>query len=180
MSSEAAKAALAAPPFIEVAGIPNFRDLGGYAVASPSNQSIKREVIYRCAEPTQVTKDGISTMKRLGITHIYDLRSVPEIQRMEAAGRGGIVEWEGCERVFVPVFRDEDYSPEGLAVRLRDYASDDPDVSFLPVLQSKLIISRVSRVLTPIFSIMLLRLTGPFFFILLMSRRSLLLSIARQ
>ena len=133
LSSDAAKAALSAPPFLEVAGIPNFRDLGGYPVSSPSNLSIKRELIYRCAEPSKVTKDGITTMQRLGISHIYDLRSIPEIKRNEDAGRGGVVEWEGCKRVIVPVIRDEDYSPEALAVRLTDYASGDVDVSFSPL-----------------------------------------------
>jgi hypothetical protein len=63
-------------------------------------------------------------MQRLGITHIYDLRSNNEIQRSEAAGRGGVVEWEGCERVFVPVFEDRDYSPEKLALRYQNYAAD--------------------------------------------------------
>ena len=30
-------------------------------------------------------------------------------------------EWEGCERVFVPVFADLDYSPEALALRFKQY-----------------------------------------------------------
>jgi hypothetical protein len=122
---------LPSPPFVEIAGIPNFRDLGGYPISSSSNHSIRREVIYRCAEPSKVTKDGIETMQRLGITHIYDLRSVPEIKRSEDAGRGGVTEWDGCKRVFVPVFRDQDYSPESLAVRLKDYASSDKEVCLL-------------------------------------------------
>jgi hypothetical protein len=124
-------ATLPSPPFITVAGIPNFRDLGGYPVASPSSHSIRRKVIYRCGEPSQVTKDGISTMQRLGITHIYDLRSNSEIERGEAAGRGGIVEWEGCERIFVPVFEDKDYSPEALAVRFKDYSANGTEVCCL-------------------------------------------------
>jgi hypothetical protein len=49
-------------------------------------------------------------MQRLGITHVYDLRSNNEIERAQAADRGGVVEWEGCERVFVPVFTDKDVS----------------------------------------------------------------------
>jgi hypothetical protein len=123
------------PPFITISGIPNFRDLGGYPLASsPHSHSIKRSLIYRCGEPTRVTQDGISTMQKLGITHIYDLRSVPELQRNRDAGRGDVVEWEGCERVFVPVFRDVDYSPEGVAVRLMDYASPDAEVCTLPKL----------------------------------------------
>jgi len=61
-------------------------------------------------------------MNSLGITHIYDLRSNNEIEKNEAAGRGGIVEWDGCKRVFVPVFADVDYSPEKLAIRFQHYA----------------------------------------------------------
>jgi len=113
-----ALAILPSPPFIEVNGIYNFRDIGGYPVAS---KSIKTGFLYRCAEPTRVTEAGIATMKDLGITHFYDLRSNTEIQRQIAAGIGGLKEWEGCERVFVPVFADMDYSPEALAVRFKDY-----------------------------------------------------------
>lgn len=48
-------------------------------------------------------------------------------------GRGSPRSWEGCERVFVPVFRDEDYSPEGVAGRYASYASHSIDVC-LPLL----------------------------------------------
>ena len=75
-----------------------------------------------------VTKDGITTMQQLGITHIYDLRSNNEIERAQAAGRGGVVEWDGCQRVFVPVFEDTDYSPEKLALRYKSYAADGTEV----------------------------------------------------
>lgn len=88
---------LPSPPFVTVAGIQNFRDLGGHPISSSSNHSVKAGIIYRCAEPSKVTEDGIETMKGLGITHIYDLRSEPEIKRSEDAGRGGVVEWEGCQ-----------------------------------------------------------------------------------
>jgi hypothetical protein len=137
MMSESLQAAEAAaptsPPFITVAGIPNFRDLGGYPISSSAKHSIKREIIYRCGEPSKVTKDGITTIQRLGITHVYDLRSNNEIERNQAAGRGGVVQWDGCERVFVPVFTDQDYSPENLAVRFKDYASDGTEVWILKV-----------------------------------------------
>ncbi|KAE9365315.1 hypothetical protein N431DRAFT_387449 [Stipitochalara longipes BDJ] len=123
LTEKADTADLLSPPFITVAGIQNFRDLGGYPITSLSNHSIRREVIYRCAEPSKVTKDGIATMQSLGITHIYDLRSNNEIERAQTAGRGGVVEWDGCKRVFVPVFTDKDYSPENLAVRYKDYAT---------------------------------------------------------
>ncbi|TVY21519.1 Tyrosine-protein phosphatase [Lachnellula arida] len=127
-STPSHSASLPSPPFLTVAGIPNFRDLGGYPLAkSPHTHSIKRSLVYRCGEPSRVTPEGITVMQNLGITHIYDLRSVPELQRNRDAGRGDVVQWEGCERVFVPVFRDEDYSPEGMAARLMDYASPDAE-----------------------------------------------------
>ena len=75
-----------------------------------------------------MTKAGITTLQSLAITHIYDLRSNIEIERAEAAGRGGIVTWKGCERVFVPVFTDEDYSPENIAIRYQDYCADGTEV----------------------------------------------------
>jgi hypothetical protein len=118
-----ATAELPSPPFITVAGIPNFRDLGGYPVSSSKTHSVRRNIVYRCGEPSMVTKDGITTMQEHGITHTYDLRSNNEIERNIAAGRGGIVEWDGCTRVFVPVFADKDYSPENLAIRYKDYSS---------------------------------------------------------
>lgn len=122
---------LVCPPFISVSGIPNFRDIGGYAVdelSSSSARSIRKNLIYRCGEPSRVTEDGIQTLQSLGITYIYDLRSKTEIERNKGAGWGGIKEWSGCERVFAPVFLDMDYSPEALAIRYKDYAGEGTEV----------------------------------------------------
>ncbi|KAG9231824.1 tyrosine/serine phosphatase-like protein [Amylocarpus encephaloides] len=122
-ASSTEDAALPSPPFVPVDGIPNFRDLGGYPVSTKPNHSVRQGIIYRCAEPSQVTPDGVGTLTKLGITHAYDLRSNDEIERAVAAGRGGVTAWDGCKRVFAPVFTDQDYSPEVLAVRFKDYAT---------------------------------------------------------
>ncbi|PVH86196.1 hypothetical protein DL98DRAFT_650255 [Cadophora sp. DSE1049] len=118
---------LPSPPFINVPGIHNFRDIGGYPISSSSNHSVRRSAVYRCADPSKITEEGITVAQELGITHVYDLRSNNEIERNKAAGRGGVVQWEGCERVFAPVFEDRDYSPEALASRFKDYASGGPE-----------------------------------------------------
>lgn len=118
-----ARAEPPSPPFITGLGISNFRDLGGYPVAASKAHSIRTNVVYRCGEPSNITKDGIATVDKLGITHIYDLRSNNEIQRnWRNAEAGGPIEWDGCKRVYVPVFEDMDYSPEKLAVRYKDYS----------------------------------------------------------
>jgi hypothetical protein len=122
-------ASLTTPPWVNVPGIENFRDLGGYSVSSsPSTQSIRRDLIYRCAEPSRLTEDGISVLRSLSITHVYDLRSKNEIENNKASGLGGIREWEGCQRIFAPVFLEKDYSPENLAIRFKNYASEGTEV----------------------------------------------------
>ena len=131
LSEDAYAAKLPSPPFVRIAGIPNFRDLGGWPVSKSSNYSIRKEIIYRCGAPSKIKQDGITTLQRLGVTHIYDLRSAPEIKKAQDAGRGGVVEWEGCERVFAPVFSNKDYSPESLAVRYKDYATSGTEVNDL-------------------------------------------------
>jgi hypothetical protein len=76
-----------------------------------------------------VTKNGLEVMHKLGITTAYDLRSNNEIERSKDMRRGGVIEWDGCQRLFVPVFADDDYSPENIAVRYADYAAEGTEVS---------------------------------------------------
>lgn len=130
----AAEGQLLPPPFINIEGINNFRDLGGYNISAQPTRSIKRNLIYRSAQPSQVTDRGIATLQELGITHIYDLRSKNEVQRNKLSGRGDVVDWTGCQREFVPVFEDRDYDPESLAIRYRNYASEGTEVDgVLPI-----------------------------------------------
>jgi len=125
-----AQPSLPSPPFISVPGIQNFRDTGGYPLASDPGKIVRRGVLYRAAEPSQVTPEGVARMSAtgLGIKYVYDLRSVREFEK-----EGNVrppTTWEGAERIFAPVFLDEDYSPEAVAMRFRSYASG-PEVSFL-------------------------------------------------
>ncbi|RYO80786.1 hypothetical protein DL766_002668 [Monosporascus sp. MC13-8B] len=112
------------PPFIEIPGLPNFRDLGGYPIASQPRKVVRRGVVFRSAEPSRTTDEGVSRLQRLGITHVYDLRSEQEFERGNKYGLNRPVkEWEGARRVFAPVFRHEDYSPEAVALRFQNYGS---------------------------------------------------------
>lgn len=74
---------LPSPPFIDVAGIANFRDMGGYAT-QPSG-SIRRGLLYRSANPNNVLPAGLETMHKLGITKVFDLRSEPEVLKGSVA-----------------------------------------------------------------------------------------------
>jgi hypothetical protein len=120
------------PPFAGVEGLPNFRDIGGYPISGQSGKAVKRDVIFRASEPSQLTGNGIAALRQLGISHVYDLRSLIEIDRSITHEGGRIVEFEGSERVFVPVFLGEDYSPEAIALRYKNFASQGSEVSAPP------------------------------------------------
>jgi len=112
------------PPFILVEGIPNFRDLGGYPISTHTDAgllSVRRNLIFRCAEPSRITPAGAQTLRTLGITTLFDLRSRPETEKQSA--RAPVVHIDGIRREFAPVFADKDYSPESIALRYKDYAS---------------------------------------------------------
>lgn len=122
---------LPSPPFVPVPGIPNLRDIGGLPIAGRPGKVIRRGLVYRSSEPSNVTDEGVSVLNSLGVTHVYDLRSAIEIQRTSQHEGWHPREWPGAERVFVPVFLDLDYSPEALALRFGDYASRSGEVCFV-------------------------------------------------
>ncbi len=41
-----------------------------------------------------------------------------------------VIEIEGIQRVYAPIFKDRDYSPEAIALRLKDYTSEDGTEGF--------------------------------------------------
>ncbi|OJD27600.1 hypothetical protein ACJ73_01003 [Blastomyces percursus] len=115
---------LPSPPFHFANGIANLRDLGGYAI-SPTT-SVRRNFIFRCATLSNTTPEGANYLtSKLGITTIYDFRSIPECERSPSA------DIPGTTRRHVPVFKDQDASPEGLALRYKNYASSDGPQGFM-------------------------------------------------
>ncbi|KAI1639923.1 tyrosine phosphatase [Biscogniauxia mediterranea] len=115
---------LPTPPFIEVLGVVNFRDIGGYPIASQPGKVVRQGLIFRSGNPSEVWEAGIAKLQELGIRRVYDLRSIPEIESLGSRTPGPMIkEWEGAERIFVPVFRDEDYSPEAIALRTKNYGN---------------------------------------------------------
>lgn len=111
------------PPFIDVDGIPNFRDIGGY-LCSPYGQKdthiVRPSFVYRCAVPTSVASNGASQLLQdLNVTAIYDLRSAPEVNRTPSFNNTTL---KSLHR-FTPVYESEDYSPDALARKLKWYSS---------------------------------------------------------
>jgi hypothetical protein len=98
-----------------IEGVSNFRDLGGWQ--TNSSDYVIPDRIYRCADLSNITDLGRKELQQLRITKVYDLRSVPEITK------NGVGRIDGVEWIHVPVFREEDYSPEKMAIRWGYYTS---------------------------------------------------------
>lgn len=113
---------LPSPPFISAPGLANLRDIGGYEIpSSPSSGSsprkmVRKGIVFRSADPTKLTEEGVTVMQTLGIKHVYDFRSKQEFGKTPDTEPK---EWKGSKRHFVPVFPDTDMSPEAMAVQLQ-------------------------------------------------------------
>ncbi|KAF2431530.1 hypothetical protein EJ08DRAFT_648796 [Tothia fuscella] len=133
------------PPFIYLPSLANLRDAGGLPVRSPDGSTeqhlvVRKGVLYRSADPTFCLEEEIRFLREeLGITMIYDLRSQPEFEKQDNA----VQEWddriEGYNRSnankiyreWTPVFKTQDYSPESIAIRFRDYGAADGAQGFV-------------------------------------------------
>ncbi len=118
---------LPTPPFHAIDGVSNFRDVGGYAI-KPAGASVRRNWIYRSAQPGSVTAAGQEQMRALGITTIFDLRSGVELEQTKA--KTPVVEIAGARRVAAPVLPDDVYGRETMASKLDGYFARDTEVLF--------------------------------------------------
>ena len=53
---------LPSPPFVDIPGIANFRDIGG--ISTTNGQSIRKGLVYRSADPCKATEDGMKKMSQ--------------------------------------------------------------------------------------------------------------------
>jgi protein tyrosine/serine phosphatase/pimeloyl-ACP methyl ester carboxylesterase len=113
------------PRWKTVEGVSNFRDLGGWKIHNPTfhlsqkphNQYyVKPGVAYRCAKMTNITSQGITQLQNLNVKTIFDLRSNGECKR---DGISVGIEDAGIQRIHAPVFAEEDFSPEVIAIRYK-------------------------------------------------------------
>ncbi|KAH9902152.1 tyrosine phosphatase [Xylariomycetidae sp. FL2044] len=106
---------------IDIQGVPNFRDIGGYAVANAPERAVRRNVVFRSAEPSKITGAGIAELKKLGIVQVFHLRSERELAQKGPYETA--CEWHGADRVVTPVFRYSDYAPDAVAVRFQHHGA---------------------------------------------------------
>ena len=128
--------ALPSPPFVDVEGVRNLRDIGGYPTSTGGH--VRQKLVYRSAEFSTCTTHGFEQLDALAIKAIFDLRSEKEVEKARKGtasathGNNPFENWtsssSGPQYHFVPVFDGTDYSPEALAERFKDYASEGTEV----------------------------------------------------
>ena len=98
MAMTIAASELPSPPFVAVEGVTNFRDIGGYPITGSDSKSVKRGFVYRSANPSGITDDGLKTLvSALGIRVIFDLRLQQEVTMCK------IKKFPGVETIHIPV-----------------------------------------------------------------------------
>ncbi|KAL4247084.1 Protein-tyrosine phosphatase-like protein [Abortiporus biennis] len=113
------KKVLSKPPFVDIPGVYNIRDLGSYKTSTLPGFITKPNYAFRSAELSSITDEGKQKLKDLGIGKVFDLRSDTEIAKWKSQ----IPDLGDIDVVRTPVFKVEDYSPEMMAKRFQLYAS---------------------------------------------------------
>ena len=124
------------PSFIDVEAVNNLRDIGGYPVSY--GVSVRRKLVYRSGYLDDLTEEGRLQIQKLGIKKIFDLRSFLEVRKSKRENcqyASWLASSDGPKRIVVPVFCDEDFAPEALAVRFKDYADIGTEVRSYPQLE---------------------------------------------
>ncbi|CEI89058.1 hypothetical protein RMCBS344292_03431 [Rhizopus microsporus] len=103
------------PRWIDVEGVMNFRDIGGWPIKDGSGY-IRERIIFRCGHLAGITPKGIETLKRLNVIAVFDFRSEPEIER-----QGHMPDIHGVTHVPSAMFTKADYSPAAMASRWKGY-----------------------------------------------------------
>ncbi|PVI05367.1 hypothetical protein DM02DRAFT_98178 [Periconia macrospinosa] len=132
---------LPSPPFFNIPNINNLRDaaLHSGGLVTESGARVRTGVLFRSADVTFLDREGWLAARGLGVAHVFDLRSKPEVDKGwkgitgEAADakdeeirkdREEAMKAAGVERSWVPVFEQTDYSPERLAERYMHYVDE--------------------------------------------------------
>lgn len=127
---------LPTPPFYNIPSINNLRD-AATTLTTPSGP-LRPGILFRSAEVSQLDRPGWTAVHSIGVAHVFDLRSKPEVERgwagvvgKDADGKDDVrpgwveaMEAAGVKRSWVPVFAATDYSPERLAERYVKYMDE--------------------------------------------------------
>ncbi|KAI8328348.1 tyrosine phosphatase family-domain-containing protein [Blakeslea trispora] len=103
------------PRWIDVPGVKNFRDIGGWPLKDGTGY-IRERIVFRCGHLVGITQKGIDILQHLNVIAAFDFRSDPEVEK-----QGDMPNIEGLTRYPSAMFTKADYSPAALASRWKGY-----------------------------------------------------------
>ena len=71
---------LPSPPFIDVPGISNFRDIGGQPTSD--DRQVRRGLVFRSADPSRATEDGLKKMSELGKVRLANQIALKQLSNL--------------------------------------------------------------------------------------------------
>lgn len=87
---------------------------------------VRKGLLYRGSDTINIKLEGEARLRELGVKTDFDLRSKQQIEKA-----GGYREMEGIERIWAPVFAEEQYTEEAARQRYELYAGEGTEVSML-------------------------------------------------
>ncbi|KAE8869291.1 hypothetical protein P3342_000435 [Pyrenophora teres f. teres] len=138
MDTNTDKSPLPTPPFHILPNIHNLRD-AALSVTTSTGASLRPNILFRSADVSKLEVGDWKALNKLGVAHVFDLRSKPEIDKTllvsgtekKEEEKGGGKTWidkmqqAGVTRTWTPIFTEQDYSPEKIAVRFAKYMEED-------------------------------------------------------
>jgi protein-tyrosine phosphatase len=92
--------------WVDVDGVSNFRDLGGYPAGTGT---VKTGVLFRSGDLSKLSSKAIADLKRLGIKTVVDMRSEPSDSSRIGELSGGTVTVERLPMKVDPIKDRNDY-----------------------------------------------------------------------
>ncbi|KAJ3214792.1 hypothetical protein HK099_006668 [Clydaea vesicula] len=105
---------------LTIPGVKNFRDVGGFPTVD--GKIVKRGVLYRSAKIDDASAMGLTKINNLGIRYVIDLRS-----NLEGGTSESDEEFSNFSKIHLPIFNDDEFTPEVLKHRWGLYATGTPE-----------------------------------------------------
>ncbi|EDU41659.1 Protein tyrosine serine phosphatase [Pyrenophora tritici-repentis] len=130
MNTNTDESPLPTPPFHTLPNIHNLRD-AALSVTISTGASLRPNILFRSADVSKLDIGDWKALNKLGVAHVFDLRSKPEIDKTLVVTSTEDKTWiekmqqAGVTRTWTPIFSEHDYSPEKIAVRFAKYMEED-------------------------------------------------------
>ncbi|ORZ25512.1 Tyrosine/serine-protein phosphatase IphP-type [Absidia repens] len=111
------------PRWIDVQGVKNFRDLGGWLVKDGTGY-VRERTIFRCGHLGEITPDGIKVLQGLNVKAVFDFRSEPEAELF-----GSLPVELGIKLFPNAVYATKKFDPKNWALALENFCSGPPGMA---------------------------------------------------